>query len=271
MGRELELASRLLPPFAAWLESHGDARGEFVRVHLAVDRYCWDGADQPPEQELAFLREIVTRPTDEQAILVFADWLEDRGDSRFGGVRLVARRRALGRELDPWWVEDFFPRGTNVGLGPADEATRHVIRLADREAKSLNHWFVSTQHVLLAFQREDFGLATTTLKELGLPRAAIGREVERLTPSGTEDIVLLGKLPSSACLRAANRYTFQESLGGEVAQPEHLLLGLCRAAPCAATRVLVNLGVMPALVCERLLKGMGQDPWPWLRARPEVW
>jgi|GEM_PF-4915962 len=67
-----------------------------------------------------FHRLIDKKPDDWHTRLVFADWLEDRGDPRSGGYRAIAlqKRRPLQgrhRDTDTWWwhrsnsakVEDF--------------------------------------------------------------------------------------------------------------------------------------------------------------------
>jgi uncharacterized protein (TIGR02996 family) len=61
--------------------------------------------------EEAFLRAIAENPDDESCRLVFADWLEERGDSRAEFLRLdCALRRMSGREADyddvqaHWWA-----------------------------------------------------------------------------------------------------------------------------------------------------------------------
>jgi uncharacterized protein (TIGR02996 family) len=61
--------------------------------------------------EAAFLREIRDRPNDPTPRLVYADWLEERGDPRAEYLRLEhqltqipARLKELDGQLDPDWV-----------------------------------------------------------------------------------------------------------------------------------------------------------------------
>jgi uncharacterized protein (TIGR02996 family) len=275
-GERQELYARLLPRFAAWLEEQGDERGELVRLHLDLADRGWGREGPAQDMELAFLRDILARPLDEGTFPVFADWLEERDDPRAYDVRLLGRRRALGRSIDAWWVEDFFfPRpepGLN-GYSTFSDATRRLMQFSNQEAQRLNHVLLSTQHVLLALFRGGSDDTRTFVDVLGLHRHQVALELERVTPVGTEPFVLMGKLPQSARLRATVCFAAREAeaFGDETVRPEHILLGLCRAAPCVATRIMVNLGVAPALVCELVLHRMGHDPWPWLQAHPEVW
>jgi uncharacterized protein (TIGR02996 family) len=58
-------------------------------------------------EESAFLRAIAEDPNDEGTRLVFADWLEERGDPRAEFIRLdCAVRRMTGREEDYGEVQD---------------------------------------------------------------------------------------------------------------------------------------------------------------------
>jgi len=268
-----ELAARLIIQFAAWLEAEGDDRGKFVRTHLELARRGWEVAGPGQEIELVFLRDVVTWPREEGALHVFADWLEEHDDPRASTLRLIAELRSLARSLDPWWVEDFCFRPSPGGYGLFTNSGRGVLQRSSNEAGRFNHRLISTQHALLALLRESFGFASTSLTALGLHRREAAREVERLTPTSPDGPVREGYASDSARYGAAVQFAREEAavFKQDRVGPEHLVLGICRAAPCVATRVLVNLGASPALVCERVLTRMGQDPWPWLRAHPEVW
>jgi uncharacterized protein (TIGR02996 family) len=269
---------RLQRTFGAWLEEHHDPRSEFIRLHHELAGL---GECQPPDStgdagmEPAFLRDILAHPGDETPLLVFADWLEERSDPRIGHVRLLARIRALGRELAAAWDEDFsapLPHVPSPAYTRFRDAARKVMQLANQEAQRLNHDYIGTQHILLALLRQDFAGATAALTGLGVGLTTARQETERITPIGP-DMVLMGKLPQSRRTRATIAFTLQaaDALGHDGITPEHMLLGLCRAAPCVATRVLLALGVSSGAVCERVLLSLGRDPWPWLRRHPEVW
>lgn len=77
-------------------------------------------------EDEAFIRAIVDRPGDDTARLVYADWLDDRGDPRAEFLRLTVQRDGLAdgdpariqaesrlaqlrAELDPQWLMVFDP------------------------------------------------------------------------------------------------------------------------------------------------------------------
>jgi uncharacterized protein (TIGR02996 family) len=110
----------------------------------------------------AFLEAIAANPGDDMTRLVYADWLEERGDSRARFLRLeveLARMRAgdagyaereaerrLLRELDPAWCEQVGKRWDLVLFGYAQGVRIPVIKAARelepdlglREAKEQN-------------------------------------------------------------------------------------------------------------------------------------
>jgi uncharacterized protein (TIGR02996 family) len=275
---------RLRRTFGTWLEEQHDPRGSWPRLHeefLALNKELADlGRGRLAEAEIdlgveeALLRDILADPAEQTAFLVLADWLEERDDPRAQQVRLLARVRVLGRQLPLAWLEasavpwPSLPHTyQNVG-----EPARRVMQLANQEAQRCNHEYLSTQHVLLGLLRRDFPVTPAALTGLGITLPATREEVERLTPAGP-DVIIASKLPQSTRGKAAIDFAVEEAeaLGHEVVSPEHLLLGLCRANPCNATRVLHALGVSPGAVCRRVLADLGRDSLRWLRQHPEVW
>jgi carbon storage regulator len=61
-------------------------------------------AGRPPE-ERAFLDAIRQRPDDEGVRLVYADWLEERGDPLAEFVRVQCRRKEIARRAQALWAE----------------------------------------------------------------------------------------------------------------------------------------------------------------------
>jgi uncharacterized protein (TIGR02996 family) len=73
---------------------------------------------RPPamSDDTGFIQAIQEDPEDESLLLVYADWLEERGDVRAEYLRLVpllaqrpvrARFNVIGEKIDPGWVELF--------------------------------------------------------------------------------------------------------------------------------------------------------------------
>jgi chaperonin GroEL len=103
----------------------------------------------------AFVAAILAAPHDENARLIFADWLEDHSDPRAGCLRLAARLRAsygprhpdhsrsfwqtLGRGIEPaWWAEEALRLAEEVSDKAGDGSkTAVLIALALTEATLL--------------------------------------------------------------------------------------------------------------------------------------
>jgi uncharacterized protein (TIGR02996 family) len=84
------------------------------------------GLDRRPtsDEERAFLRDILDDPDDATARLIYANWLEERGDP---GAVMARAPRVRGLDLTPglWSVLRSHPRGTE----PADLYCRAVVRV----------------------------------------------------------------------------------------------------------------------------------------------
>jgi uncharacterized protein (TIGR02996 family) len=272
-----ETFDRLQRAFAAWLQERHDPRGEFLHLHYQLADLAGHlpAAGVDTDLEEVFLRDVLAHPADEVPLLVFADWLEDHDDLRGPMLRLLARVRSLGRSLAAEWVEHFhspWPLLPPPVYDRYSDPARRVMQLANQQAQRFNHDYIGTQHLLLALLAENFAVAPVVLVALGVSRTAAAQEVERIAPTGPE-MVTMGKLPQSARTRATVRFSLAEAdaLGHQTVAPAHVLLGLCRANPCVATRVLDALGASPAAVCTRLLVHLDRAPRRWLRDRPEVW
>jgi uncharacterized protein (TIGR02996 family) len=276
--------ARLERALACWAEAHGDPRGEFMRLQhdLAELRGQgrWPspptpGSDASPLAD-ALLREIAEQPGDETPWLVLGDWLEERGDPGAVAVRLEARVRALSRALEPAWIE-FYPAPLGQVPAPFSYAqftdhARRVVQVANQEAQRFNHEYICTQHVLLALLREDFGGASDALRALGVLQVRAVQVIERLSPPAP-DLLCASKLPQTARTRAIILAALDEAatLGHDRVVPEHLLLGLCRAAPCVATQALQEMSAPPRLAGERMAARLGHDPQAWVWGHPETW
>jgi uncharacterized protein (TIGR02996 family) len=266
--------ARLLRGLGVWLEERGDCRGEFLRLQDELARPQPGQRTDPPEAGLAdaFLRDIAEHPGDEVPWLVLADWLEERDHPDARRIRLLSRRAALARRLDPsfvWsasvpWPEPF----PTVSCRPA--AVR-VMQLANQEAQRRNHEYLDTGHILLALLREDFGPSSAALAACGVTAARVVALFEKLAPVGPD--ILCGKLAWAPSTRVAVSAAVREAQAlGQDLTPEHLLLGLLgQPLPCTAARLLRELGACPRLVCERVAAALGHDPRRWAWNHPETW
>ena len=86
----------------------------------------------------------------------------------------------------------------NVGLTPR---ARKVIELAVEEARSLNHRFIGTEHLLLGLIREGEGIAAGILESLELQLEQVRAETLRVLrqhPQGEEEVPAIPAVPSEA-------------------------------------------------------------------------
>src|SRR5260370_20671131 len=60
------------------------------------------------------------------------------------------------------------------------DRARRVVVLAQEEARTLNHNYIGTEHVLLGLIQEGEGVAAKALESLGISLAAVRRPVEEI-------------------------------------------------------------------------------------------
>jgi ATP-dependent Clp protease ATP-binding subunit ClpA len=76
------------------------------------------------------------------------------------------------------------PAGKLIGIIPYTPRTRKVLELAAREARSLNHTCIGTEHILLGLLREGAGVAARILKQMNVDLAQTRQEVlKKLDPN----------------------------------------------------------------------------------------
>ena len=132
------------------------------------------------------------------------------------------------------------------------ERARKAVFYAQEEAGKWGANFVGPEHLLLGLIREDDNLAGRILDQLGVKPESVRKAVQaRLRPSD-------GGMGKDMALTPAAKQVvdgvFNEAkrLGDNYIGTEHLLLGMLREDFGIATEVLVELGVTPEGVCERL-------------------
>ena len=125
------------------------------------------------------------------------------------------------------------------------EGARRALRFAQYEAKRMEHTQIGTEHLLLGLLREESGLASQVLQDLGLQSGDVQHLVERLsTVSGRASV-------SSYDMRLTPRTKRVLELAGDEARrhgdsridTHHLLLGLVAQNDGTALDVLNHLGV----------------------------
>ena len=79
------------------------------------------------------------------------------------------------------------PDMVTMGKLPQTPRAKKVIEFAIEEARSLNHNYVGTEHILLGLLRESEGVAAQVLMNLGLKLEDVRQEVLNLLGAGVED------------------------------------------------------------------------------------
>jgi len=80
------------------------------------------------------------------------------------------------------------PDMVTMGKLPQTPKAKKVIEYAIEEARSLNHNYVGTEHILLGLLRESEGIAAQVLMNLGLKLEDVRQEVLSLLGAGVDDV-----------------------------------------------------------------------------------
>jgi len=120
---------------------------------------------------------------------------------------------------------------------------RHVLQIAHQEAGRLNHNYVGTEHLLLGLAKEESGLASRVLREMGASPADLTRAVERMAPRNERSPY--GRPTLTPRTKRVIELAVEEAR--QMAHPnigtEHLLLGLLQESEGIAADVLRRMGL----------------------------
>jgi ATP-dependent Clp protease ATP-binding subunit ClpC len=142
------------------------------------------------------------------------------------------------------------PAGTKPPFTPRAKKT---LELALREALTMNHNYIGTEHLLLGLIAEGEGVGAQVLVAAGISMADVrAKVIELLSGFTTPAAGAPGAEPAptpagSAVLRAARAQAGTERLGSH-----HVLLALVADPDSRAARVLASLGATPEAIRARL-------------------
>ena len=147
---------------------------------------------------------------------------------------------------------------------------RHVVVLAQEEARRLQHNYIGTEHILLGLLGEPTGVAFRVLDDHGMTLEGVRQEVT--------DVVGLGKEEPGKHIPFTPRAkkTLELSLRDAVALrhdfigTEHILLGLIREGDGLAAQIMRNHADLPALRTAVLDLVPAGEP-EWAEASPRRW
>ena len=123
------------------------------------------------------------------------------------------------------------------------ERARRVLTLAQEEARHLNHTYIGTEHILLGLVREEEGVATKVIANLGVSLSKVRSAVEFIIGHGEKSGS--GEIGLTPRAKKVIELAIDEArhLGHNYIGTEHLLLGLLREGEGVAAGVLDSLGI----------------------------
>jgi ATP-dependent Clp protease ATP-binding subunit ClpC len=124
------------------------------------------------------------------------------------------------------------------------DRARRVVLQAQIEARSLDHNYIGTEHLLLALIDEGSGVAAKALESMQISADTIRQQVEEIIGRGLAP-PSAGHIPFTPRAKKVLELSLREALqlGHHYIGTEHVLLGLIREGDGVAGQVLVNLGV----------------------------
>ena len=146
------------------------------------------------------------------------------------------------------------------------ERARQVVVYAQDEARSLDHNYIGTEHLLLGLLREEEGTAARVLESLDITVEEVRAQVLRVVGRG--DGTPSGQIPFTPRAKKALELSLREalSLGHNHIGSEHILLALVRVRDGVAARILLDFDADPETIWSRvtrMLFGPGQPPAIW--------
>jgi GNAT superfamily N-acetyltransferase len=140
------------------------------------------------------------------------------------------------------------------------DRARRVVVLAQEEARTLNHNYIGTEHILLGLIRESDGVGAKALESLGISLQAVRAQVEELIGRGQH--TPSGHIPFTPRSKKVLELSLRESvqLGHDYIGTEHILLGLIREGDGVAAQVLVQLGADPNRVRQQVIQLISSQP-----------
>lgn len=123
------------------------------------------------------------------------------------------------------------------------DMSRRVLRIADHEARRLNHEYLGTEHMLLGLLHDKATGGAAILSKLGLDFRKVRLEVEKRLQRGQSDCVVMGNLPMTPRAKKVIELANQASHGYLSVNTSHLLLALIRERDGLAAQVLESLDV----------------------------
>ncbi|MHB1355474.1 MAG: ATP-dependent Clp protease ATP-binding subunit [Anaerolineae bacterium] len=138
---------------------------------------------------------------------------------------------------------------------------KQALAMSHEEARRLNHNYIGTEHLLLGLLREEEGIASRVLIDLGLSISQVRRAVERVVGRNDHPMKSMELAEQS---KQVMEIAFEEAknLGHHYIGTEHLLLALVHDQGTMAVAVLQSLNINREIVRRRVLNMMRQEATP---------
>jgi ATP-dependent Clp protease ATP-binding subunit ClpC len=134
------------------------------------------------------------------------------------------------------------------------DRARRVVVLAQEEARTLNHNYIGTEHLLLGLMHEGEGVAAKALESLGISLDGVREQVQEIIGQGQQ--APSGHIPFTPRAKKVLELALREALqlGHNHVGTEHILLGIVREGEGVAAQVLVKLGADPRRTRQQVIQ-----------------
>jgi len=167
------------------------------------------------------------------------------------GRLLSWRLKSLRNPKDPRSADDrmedgMFERFTN--------RARNVVKLAQEDARRLDHGHIGTEHLLLGLLGEPEGVGAKALVALGVSLEAMRADVERIVGRG--EGAPTGHIPFTRRAKKVLELSLREALKlhHNYIGTEHIVLGLVREGEGVAAKILVESGADLSEIRQEVLR-----------------
>jgi len=142
----------------------------------------------------------------------------------------------------------------NIMFKRYTEKAKRAIMIAQEEAINLSHDYIGTEHILIGLIKEEEGVASQVLRQLGVNIDKVVEEVERLVGKGEYQQV--GEIAFTPRAKKILELASQEAsqLKNNYIDTEHILLGLIKEGSGVAVRILADLGINLDNVYSEIMK-----------------
>lgn len=140
------------------------------------------------------------------------------------------------------------------------DRARRVVVLAQEESQRLSHNYIGSEHLLLGLLAEREGVAARALESLNVTLTAAREQVEEIIGPGQQ--TPRGHIPFTPRAKKILELALREALtmGSEVINTEHLLLGLIDEGDGVGAQILQRLGATAQAVREAVARLISAEP-----------